>query len=82
MPTEPGTAVQGDEVAPPHLQAELADAARHLQSGNRGGAAACLARLAAAAHRDGDLHYNCGVLAGALGLLGTRGALLPRRRSR
>ncbi len=59
----------GDEVTPPHLQAELADAARHLQSGNRGGAAACLARLAAAAHRDGDLHYNCGVLAGALGLL-------------
>src|SRR5262245_25840412 len=57
----------GHETAAAHLQAEFGAAARRLQSGDRDGAAAILVRLAAVAHADADLHYNCGVLAGALG---------------
>jgi len=55
----------GDETAA--AQAEFAAAVERLRAGDRDGAAAALGRLAEAAHRDADLHYNCAVLAGALG---------------
>ena len=55
----------GDDTAA--AQAGFDAAVGRFRAGDRDGAGAALARLAEAAHRDADLHYNCAVLAGALG---------------